>query len=784
VRRLSNWRTRLALVAAAAAAAVATTSVGMPAAGAVGTTATATAKRPAAHAGWPVDAVAGSLLVTATDLPAARGLAKETHGVLAGRTVEVRVAPGAEVGSAARLRRERGVLAVEPDHLRNALAQPNDPLYPQQWAHVVADAEPAWAITTGKPDVTVAIIDGGVDGTHQDLAGNIIGQVDVSSGAVVQKGTGVNNDPCAVGHGTAVAGVIGAVGNNGLDVAGVAWKVGLLDIAAGDPDLCGVFSDSAILTGITYATSRHVDVINLSLGAPGDTCPTSFQTALDSARAAGIAVVAAAGNEEQFAPGLTSIPASCNGVIGVGAVGEQREHAPYSNANDWVDIAAPGGDTTGGRRGILSTAPGNATTTEEGTSFASPYVAGTIALMRSVNRALSPDDLESILETTASGSTGQHTPTLGWGIVDVGRAVQRAAAADPVPPPAPEPPFPVGLVVRVSDQTGTTDPVRQAVAVSRFVFPDRTAQQAVLARRDDFADALSGSSLAFGAGPVLFASRTGPLDPITAAELKRTLLPGGIVYILGGTAALPASIEDDVSALGLTPRRIAGPTRQATGAAVADEIIQRAPQLGFPAPTKVLLATAFNWPDAVTAGSFGAWFGYPILLTRPDALSPETRDELAKLHPDRVYVVGGTSAISNQVAAGAGFVAGTGDVVRMAGADRSETAVAVASRFVTDLRADSGTTPVLAIGVNLRRSDGFADVLSASAAIGAFSGVFLPVEGEAGDNVPGSVVALACSLDPVRGIVAGERDIVSDLAKQRLNALLEHTAPDCPRPSG
>jgi putative cell wall-binding protein len=368
--------------------------------------------------------------------------------------------------------------------------------------------------------------------------------------------------------------------------------------------------------------------------------------------------------------------------------------------------------------------------------------------------------------------------------VDAAEAVRRAAAGGPVPAPRPDPVFPVGLVVRVSDQTGVTDPVRQAVAVSRFVFPDGAAQQAVLARSDDYADALSGSSLGFGAGPMLFSAHTGTLDPTTATELERVLPADGIVYVLGGTDALPASIEADIRALGYPDvRRIAGPTREATGAAVADEIIRRTPELGFDPPTRVLLATAFNWPDAVTAGSFGAWFGYPILLTRSDVLSPQTRDELAKLHPARVYVVGGTAAVSDAAASAAGVAAGTSDVVRMAGVDRSSTAVEVARRFVLDFKADVGTEPLLAIGVNLRRGDGYADVLSASAAIGAFSGVFLPVEGETGNDVPASVVSLACSLSPVRGLVAGERDIVSDEAKERLNALLEHRPKECAPPT-
>jgi putative cell wall-binding protein len=322
--------------------------------------------------------------------------------------------------------------------------------------------------------------------------------------------------------------------------------------------------------------------------------------------------------------------------------------------------------------------------------------------------------------------------------------------------------------------------VRQAVAVSQFVFPAGKAKHAVLARRDDFADALAGSSLGFGAGPLLFTGRTGPLDPVTAAELTRVLPPGTRVYLLGGTSALPAALEGELVALGFDPIRLAGPTRQATAAAVATEVMSRVQELGFDAPRGVILATARDWPDAVTAGSLGAWFGYPILLTDPTSLTPVTSTALAALRPARLYVVGGTSAVSSAVAVAAQAAAQAATAIRLAGADRDATAVVVAQRFADELRPQSrGADPALAIAVNLRRTDGFANVLSATAAVGAYSGVFLPVEGNTGDTIPVSAAPFACSLDPRRAIIVGATDVVSDVAEQRLNDLLEHTAKEC-----
>ena len=717
---------------------------------------------------WPDDAVAGSLLVTMAD----------------GHTDVVHVAPGKEGLTATRLRAQPDVVAVEPDQLRHALATPNDPGYDDQWSHLVANTPAAWDITTGDSAVKVAVIDTGIDARHPDLADNVVDQYDVSSGSVIHRGTGVDNDICDIGHGTFVAGVIGAVGNNNRGVAGVAWNVGIVDIGSGDPVRCGLFADSSVLAGMELAVSQDVDVINLSLGGLGDTCPTSFQNAIDAAKAAGITVVAAAGNEEGQFPGVTSVPASCNGVISVGSVGDTGQPAPYSNANDWVDIAAPGGDTSTGGDPIVSTFPDGTYAAAEGTSLASPFVAGVIALMLSVNPDLTPSEVERILEGTTQGVPTSRTPAMGWGLVDVGAAVAVADDAvtedNAIPPARPAPPlFPVGLVVRVSAQSGVTDPVQQAIAVSRWVFLDGGAAHGVVARKDDFADALTGSTLGFGAGPVLFTSRTGRLERDTGEELARVLPPGSRVYILGGTEAVPPEVEDDIRALGLEPRRLAGTTRQGTAAQVAAEVVARVQELGFDPPDRVILATAYEWPDAVTAGSLGAWFGYPILLTDPNALSSDARNVLAVLKPQIVYMIGGTLAISDAVAADAQAAAQAASAPRLAGVDRDETAAAVARRFIEDLQSATGITPLLAIGVNLRRVDGFAHVLSASTVIGAFTGVFVAVEGDVGDQLPPSSVALACTLDPLRGIVAGEADIVNDATKDHLNALLEHQPDAC-----
>ena len=745
------------------------------------------------HRSWPDDGVPGSILVTTTSPEIADAVAADEGGLRLGdRVVLLRVEPGSEPEVAGRVAAVSGVLGVEPDRVREPAVVPDDPDYADQWSHQLVNADDAWNITTGDDAVQVAVLDTGVDGGHVDLLANLAEQVDMSSGRPVVRAVPSDNDACDVGHGTFVAGVVGAVGDNGRGVTGVAWDVSLIDVALTSPAArCGIL-DSAIVAGIAYVADPDrvdgpVDVINLSLGAVSAACPVALQTQLDAARAAGTLVVAAAGNDQLRIEGAASIPASCSGVLSVAAVGEDGEVARYSNANQWVDVAAPGGDsTTGG--GIVSTAAGGGYDEQEGTSFASPYVAGVAALLRSVDPTLSPDDLESILEHTASLQGASRNDEIGWGLVDAGRAV--AAAGNDFGAPQADPDFPVTTrnldVVRVKGPSSVTDAVPQAVAVSESTFDVDQAIHAVVARSDDYADALAGSSLGFGVGPLLFAKSTGPLSRTTATELQRVLPSGSTVYLLGGTAALPATMEGEIRALGLKPERLAGITRELTAVAVATELERFLDENEFARPPVAIVATARNWPDAVSAGALGAWFGMPVLVTAPDALHASVRDFLSAREWLGVYVVGGTAALSDGVLVAVRDAAGVdrSDVERLAGVDRSGTMVAVSSEFervyADQFEAAFGhpAVPNLVAAVNLRRADGFAHVLSASALVGAMAGVFAPVEGAGGNEIEAEAQAYVCRF-PAAGVVAGGVDLVSEATLELFDDLLKGDAPAC-----
>lgn len=215
------------------------------------------------------------------------------------------------------------------------------------------------------------------------------------------------------------------------------------------------------------------------------------------------------------------------------------------------------------------------------------------------------------------------------------------------------------------------DRIATAVAVSRRQHTDDGGVgAAVLARADDFADALAGATLASQvAGPLLLSGRDA-LPAATAQELRRVVAPGGAVHLLGGGAALSHVVAEQVRALGLVPQRLAGDDRHATAAAVAELI---------PESATAIVASGWSFPDALAASSPAARDGLPILLTAPDRLPAPVRDLLTARDFDRVHVIGGPAVVSDAVVGEIATLAGS--VARVAGPTRYETTAAVTDAF-------------------------------------------------------------------------------------------------------
>ena len=237
-------------------------------------------------------------------------------------------------------------------------------------------------------------------------------------------------------HGTHVAGTIAAVGNNSQGVIGVAYgaKVQAVRVLG----RCGGYT-SDIADGMIWASGGTVSglpangtpakVLNLSLGGSG-ACDTTSQNAINSARSRGATVVIAAGNSNVNVSNAS--PANCSGVIAVAAVGPTGGKAYYSNYGSLIDVAAPGGDTSGGSaNGIRSTLNAGTTTPGadsyayyQGTSMATPHVAGVVALMYQAKPAATPDEIETALKTSTRAFPATCSQC-GTGIVDAPNAIAK-----------------------------------------------------------------------------------------------------------------------------------------------------------------------------------------------------------------------------------------------------------------------------------------------------------------------------------------------------------------------
>ena len=270
---------------------------------------------------------------------------------------------------------------------------PNDPNYSLQWhlnntglyggtPGADIDAPKAWNIHTGSGNVTIAVIDSGVDLDHPDLAAKIVGGYNF-----ISPGLPPNDD---FGHGTHVAGIAAAIGNNNTGVAGVSWGAKLMPLkifnASGGGATITILSQA-----IKDAADNGAKVINMSLGGGCGSGWPVVEDAIDYARSKGALLVAAAGN---YNSSSILCPAALDGVIAVGATTDSDERASYSHYGPQLDVVAPGS-------GIYSTAYTGGYVFMSGTSMSTPQVAGLAALIWSVDPTLTHDQVQEIIQTTA-----------------------------------------------------------------------------------------------------------------------------------------------------------------------------------------------------------------------------------------------------------------------------------------------------------------------------------------------------------------------------------------------
>ncbi len=329
----------------------------------------------------------------------------------------------------AEIKQDPTVDICEPDVVVHVAAVPNDAYFPNQWAlddptnDADIDAPPAWERGTGSKSTLIGVIDSGIHADHPDLLSNLWSNPEEPIDGIDNDGNGYVDDVHGVnagdggsdlsdclGHGTHVAGIIGAKGNDGVGITGVSWTASLITAKVAT-DCGGSLTTSAILAAYNYfydlrVRGHNIRVINASYGSPVFS-PAMYE-AIQRLDDAGVLLVAAAGNNGKntsinpFYPAAYALP----NVISVAATGPNLALAKYSNYGPEVHIAAPGGQGANWYDAILSTyspaAPnGGLYASLQGTSMAAPVVSGALALIASQAPDLSGAELKDIMLESA-----------------------------------------------------------------------------------------------------------------------------------------------------------------------------------------------------------------------------------------------------------------------------------------------------------------------------------------------------------------------------------------------
>jgi serine protease len=305
---------------------------------------------------------------------------------------------------ASTLNRRRDVAYVEPNSTYYPMLQPNDPRFNQQYAPQMVNAPEAWDTTLGSENVTIGVIDQGVQYTHPDLQA----QFGPNKGRDFVSG---DSDPAPTSaqelHGTHVSGIASATTNNGTGVAGISNSrlLSARCLSRGGGSL------TAIANGITWVTNQGADLINMSIGGGGgaQTLARACQYALNN----GALPIAAAGNSGTRG---VAYPAAFQSVVAVSAVNSNGKLARFSQYGSDIEVTAPGVQ-------VLSTVPFNGYQNLSGTSMACPATTGVAALGLAADPSMSPQELRQFLKETAR-DIGLSRAAQGAGLVDAAALVE------------------------------------------------------------------------------------------------------------------------------------------------------------------------------------------------------------------------------------------------------------------------------------------------------------------------------------------------------------------------
>jgi thermitase len=311
----------------------------------------------------------------------------------------------------AALKKNPKIEFVEKNFVGEPSLVPNDPSYANQWHLARMSAPAAWNIATGSSNMIIAVPDSGIDLNHPDLPSVVAGK------NFVNNTNNVSDNGVNYGHGTAVSGAAAAAGNNSIGVSGVSWRNPIMPLVVLDP-ATGQFTYTRLISAINYAADNGAKIISMSLAGP--TYSSALQAAVNYAWEKGLVLIAAAGNKASNVP---LYPAALDNVISVSATDSSDHPATFTNYGDWIDVAAPGVS-------IRTTMMGGGYGNWNGTSLATPQVAGLAALILSANPGLTNAQVVELIKKNADdlGSPG-FDHYYGFGRINAYRSLVAAGSA-------------------------------------------------------------------------------------------------------------------------------------------------------------------------------------------------------------------------------------------------------------------------------------------------------------------------------------------------------------------
>ncbi|UCZ52710.1 S8 family serine peptidase [Bacillus shivajii] len=460
-----------------------------------------------------------------------------------------------------------------------------------QWNLKAINAENAWEDQLSGEGVKVAVVDTGIM-DHSDL--------EVSGGISTVGYTNSWTDDN--GHGTHVAGIIGAADNYGI--GGIAPNAELFAVKALDQS--GNGNLGSILEGIDWSISNGMDIINFSIGS--EKSSIVLEEMLKTAYNEGVLLVSSSGNSgtEEGDDNNVKYPAKDESVIAVGAVDNHLKRASFSSTGGEVEFSAPGVD-------IISTYLWNQYASANGTSFAAPHVSSMLALLVEKYPQKNNKELRDLLKNYMLdlGEKGKDS-LYGYGFPRYTPNISRIDGAN----------------------------LYETSALISSKGWDHS-EVVILARGDRFSDALAGVPLAALYDAPVILTRNDRLDPVTRKEIER--LDAKEVIILGGHLAIEDDVEESLKEInGLSVRRIAGDNLHVTAEMIAHEVAPGG-------SSKAIIVSDNRFQDALSVASYAGAGGIPILLANTNELPQATIRALQELNVQETLVIGGEMAISEEV---------------------------------------------------------------------------------------------------------------------------------------